>query len=74
MSRKNKKKAVVQVATKQWDPNGKYTPEKATRMITRNGGIINGNGIYSPGAGLRVLGAIDFLTGYCGYHRSVDNA
>jgi len=55
------------------DKDSKYTKESAIRQITKNGGKIgNDNGIETinaPTAGLKVLGAIDYLVAKHGFYR-----
>ena len=47
----------------------KWTEETAKAMVTRNKGTITGKQI-SCKAGLRILGAIDYLVGKHGYRRA----
>jgi hypothetical protein len=51
--------------------NGKWSIDRATKMISRNGGIVKGKGIFHPTAGLKVLGAMDYLINHAGFHKSL---
>lgn len=45
----------------------KWDHISAKKAIERNGGKIKGKVIYFPKAGIKMLGAIDYLVNYCGY-------
>lgn len=48
----------------------RWTKDEAIAAIRRNGGTVSDKGITIPRAGIRVLGAIDYLVNHCGYHRT----
>jgi ribosomal protein S4 len=46
---------------------GKHSVESATAMIKRTGGLVQGKKIFHPTAGIKVLGAMDYLVHHCGF-------